>query len=368
MRKRLSAKEQAIHGQFQRYGRNAREWTEKCKRLLPLINECGIWEKKGFSSIHEYAGKLAGMGRSQVNDALRIYRKVEEFPLLGAVVEAKGLGSVRPVLGIINMDSQNFWAEKARIMTKNDLETYVREYRKQETQDNSFLPKSTVRQVERCPRTSNDGTNQVRLPEISVDNVNCGQHIECDERMQPQRLRDNERMRKLRERIEKLKNPNLKLSLLENFVAELEEFDFLGIQIPPPVDSKELEKHLEMCRGGFSLEIKKPEPVASESRYINADITRYIEWRSGCMCEFPGCRHAASEKHHAERWAIHRVHDVDRVWNLCQNHHNLAHYGLIENEEREPESWRLSHGTDRTYRNRWIDSSVQHYRNVLKPI
>lgn len=130
MKKKLSEKERTIHGQFMQYGQNVREWMEKCKRLLPLIDEYKIWEKKGFSSIHEYAGKLAGMGRSQVNDALCIYRKIETFPVLAAVAERKGLNSVKPILGIITNGTQDFWGQKANSMTKNDLETYVREYRK----------------------------------------------------------------------------------------------------------------------------------------------------------------------------------------------------------------------------------------------
>jgi len=123
------ASENSIHTQFVEYGRNAKEWLRKCALLLPEIDRKQIWKKKGFSSIFEYAGKLAGMSKSSVKDALRIMRKVEDKPALRKVIDEKGIQSVKPVIAIATPETAEFWAEKARIMSKNTLETYVHEYR-----------------------------------------------------------------------------------------------------------------------------------------------------------------------------------------------------------------------------------------------
>lgn len=123
-----------LHTRFVEYGRNAKEWLRKCALLLPEIDRQKIWQKKGFSSIFEYAAKLAGMSRSSVKEALRVMKHVEAMPALKKVVEEKGIQSVRPVAAIATPETADFWAEKARMMGKHTLETYVREYRK------GFLP------------------------------------------------------------------------------------------------------------------------------------------------------------------------------------------------------------------------------------
>lgn len=125
----MNTDEKSLHDQFCRYGRNAKEWLRKCALMLPRINEKRIWEKKGFSSIHEYAGKIAGMSHYQVNDALRIVGKLSDKPALMNVARKKGLGAVRPVACIATAETEEMWAEKASTLNKNELEAYVRDYK-----------------------------------------------------------------------------------------------------------------------------------------------------------------------------------------------------------------------------------------------
>lgn len=126
---KLSPAEQTIHQQFSDYGRSAREWMRKCVLLLPEIERRQIWRKKRCSSIYEYAAKLAGMSRSTVEEALRVLKKIEDKPALLELVKDKGLQRVRPVASIATLETESFWAEKARTMSKNALETYVHDYR-----------------------------------------------------------------------------------------------------------------------------------------------------------------------------------------------------------------------------------------------
>lgn len=125
-------KDDKLHEKFVEYGRNVKEWIRRCILLLPEIERRRIWEKKGFGSIYEYAAKLAGMSRYQVDNALWILRKVENKPELKKVIERKGLNSVRPVLTIVDEENEDFWAQKANEMSKNALQMYVREFKKQE--------------------------------------------------------------------------------------------------------------------------------------------------------------------------------------------------------------------------------------------
>ncbi len=118
-----------IHEKFVEYGRNARKWINECKMLLPEIDRCGIWNEKGFGSIYEYAAKLAGLSRGQVDDALRILKKIEDKPALIKVAREKGISAVRPVATIATQKDQKLWAAKARKMSKNTLELFIRESR-----------------------------------------------------------------------------------------------------------------------------------------------------------------------------------------------------------------------------------------------
>jgi hypothetical protein len=116
-----------IHSQFVELGSQAREAVRRCQLLLPLVASERVWEKKKFGSIYEYAAKLAGMSRDNVDSALWTLRKVKDMPALQAVAETKGLGRVRVVATIATPETQEFWAEKARTMSQHTLETYVRE-------------------------------------------------------------------------------------------------------------------------------------------------------------------------------------------------------------------------------------------------
>lgn len=125
----MNQQDQTLHQQFSEYGQNAREWMRKCALLLPEIDRRRVWRKKGFGSIYEYAGKLAGMSRSSVEEALRVLKKIEEFPALKEVVETRGVHRVRPLLSVLTPETQVFWAEKAKSMSKHTLQTYVQNYR-----------------------------------------------------------------------------------------------------------------------------------------------------------------------------------------------------------------------------------------------
>ena len=116
----MNQHDQILHQQFSEYGRNAREWTRKCSLLLPEINRRQIWRKKGCGSIYEYAGKLAGMSRSTVEEALRVLKKAEEFPALKEVVAEKGFQRLRPIISVVTPETELFWAEKAKSINIRD--------------------------------------------------------------------------------------------------------------------------------------------------------------------------------------------------------------------------------------------------------
>ncbi|EKD63853.1 MAG: hypothetical protein ACD_51C00180G0001, partial [uncultured bacterium] len=115
-----------LHEEFVKYGANAKHWLRQCALLLPEIARQEIWRKKGFGSIYEYAAKLAGMSKSQVDTALWVVRAVEDKPELKKVVEEKGINCVKPIVAIATKETASFWAEKATEMSQHDLEIYAK--------------------------------------------------------------------------------------------------------------------------------------------------------------------------------------------------------------------------------------------------
>lgn len=150
-----------LHQQFQHYGRNAKEWIRKCALLLPEIHRRKIWEKKGFGSVFEYAGKLAGMSKSAVEEALWVVGKVEDKPELLRVIEEKGVSVVRPVASVATVATAGFWAEKAKEMSRSALQAYVHEI-KRGRQSSVDLPTGRQEIIMQLPRELADRLEKLR--------------------------------------------------------------------------------------------------------------------------------------------------------------------------------------------------------------
>jgi len=284
----LSNDEKTLHKRFIRYGLNAKEWMRKRVLVLPEIAKRRIWEKKGFSSIYEYAAKLAGMSRNKVDEALWILRKIEDKPDLKKVVELKGIQSIKPVIAIANEENAKFWAEKAREMSRDTLRIYVKEFR------NNFRA---------GPKTNPGLFDQQAI--LNKETIT----MELD--------------KNLAEKLKKLKGSGDWNDLL-NQLIELRE--------------KEIES-------------QKPKGVKTDSRHIPNAIKAHVLAKTNGSCAFPGCVKAAEIFHHTKRFALHKAHEPDFIVGLCKEHERLAHLGLLENEEMAPDNWKIREKPDLDYEN-----------------
>lgn len=349
--KKLTEKERTIHAQFQQYGRNAREWLRKCQQMLPLIDEYKIWDKRGYSSIYEYAYKLAGMNQDQVRESLRIMRHISNRPALQRVVDAKGLNAVRPVLTLVaHGDSEEFWAEKAMEMSQQTLVTYVREWRKQHDQKEA----STGFQVES------------RIDTTFADSVSAGL-TSADATFERVEL---ELPVRIARKLEKFRNNEKFLKILVEAIENFEESDVVGEERDGAADAKMVGRTTEVegvsdvkTVGSVTEEVaSKPDSVRTDSRYIPAAIRRHVEVRARGRCEFSGCGRPYEIFHHTQRWDLEHVHDPDRIVALCKNHERIAHCGLIENEDDLPHEWGVRAHADFSDRRFYVDSLVATHR------
>ncbi|MBI4994449.1 hypothetical protein HZC21_02285, partial [Candidatus Peregrinibacteria bacterium] len=81
---------------------------------------------------------------------------------------------------------------------------------------------------------------------------------------------------------------------------------------------------------------------------------------------WPECVKLPKIFHHTLRFSLNPSHDPNYLVPLCKNHEQLAHHGLIENEELSPENWRLKTETDKSVLKYQIDRRViSHYAPQL---
>lgn len=298
----ISIKINDLHAKFSEYGMNVKQWLRKCAVMLPDIERYEVWKFKGFSSIYEYAAKLSGMNKSQVQIALRVMKNIEDKPALIKIAEEKGINAVKPVAVISTQETANFWAAKAKEMTKNELELFVREIRN----ENKEKPSKRKIIMELDENVAN------KLSKLSGGDMN-----------------------------------KLMKEMIRCYEKEMEAGNINGAE---EMRSAKIEFEPEL-RGE-----PKPEIKENASHYVPSKIKKYINNRSKGRCEFPNCWKKAEVLHHTERFMSVKRHDPDRIVALCKEHHLLAHKGLIYNENNvDISQWKIMKKADLTDLNRYVD-------------
>jgi len=333
--KKIEKIDQELHEKFSECGKNAREWMRKCVMMLPEIERRLVWEKKGFSSIYEYAAKLAGMSRETVDDGLRILKKAEGKPNLMAVIEKRGINAVRPVMGIATTETEKFWADKAKSMSKNTLEMYVREFRKE------FGDGDENRKL---------GKRRTSTPEEKGELLAEGEQESAVEKF-PKKVIVMELGGMVLEKLEKLKGQKSWDELMEQLLKEREE----NLEARKPVAVR-----AKMVRS--AEENKDGSEGRRYSRHIPMAVRRHVLAKTNGQCAFPRCVKKAKILHHTERFAVKKWHDVEKIRPMCVAHERIAHLSLIENEESESERWKVRKEVESNSLGFVVDTEVAEYR------
>lgn len=340
--------DKSIHEKFIEYGRNAKEWMRKCVFLLPEIEKRKIWQKKGFSSLFEYAAKLAGMSRHTVEDSLRILRKIKDKPAIAQVAMKKGINCIRPVLTIVTKENEKYWAEKARSMSKNTLSVFVKGLRGVK-KFNDLHQQAIFNESGRTGPAKNihPGLEDLSAQEASRSGsklTSVEKASRSDFKLAPAQRTTvfMELNPETAEKLEKLKGNGAWEDLMSEFIKMREA----------------------------RIEAEKPVAVKTKSRHIPNPIKRHVLAKTKGLCAFPGCKKTAEILHHTKRFSLNKKHDPDFIVGLCKSHERLAHLGLIENEDGPPEKWKIREKPDEEYLNSdkfMIDEMVNRFRIRMHP-
>lgn len=324
------------------YGLNAKIWLRKFAGLVPEVYRRGIYKRKGFISIYEFAKKLAGMSERTVDKIINLSRKFEDKPSLREKLENGSVGwsKLEKVASVATKETEKAWAEKVDVLGTRSLEIYVQEFKRNSASViNELFPEHVF---EVSAHVSHAEHNLSFREEWKTFSFLISPQIE-------------QKLRSLKQRFEK---KNKQALAWNEAMAEI-------IKI---VDGKEssknqkAEKVIRLCPDCVKKRADIAEGEKIVTRYIPSEVRLIIQMRSRGQCEFQNCPQPGAIYHHTRRFALRKNHDPEFIRFLCKAHEGILQAGFIENEESAPYSWKIRENPEWWDLKNLIDQRVAEFR------
>jgi hypothetical protein len=299
---KLSDKE--LYATCKKYGYLTLEARRKFAGTLPEVNRRKLHRKYNYASIYEFAAKLAGMSHASVDRILKLSEKIADKPALKRQLEKgeQGWAKIEKVAYISTSETDKKWAEKVNTLSAKALDAYVKEVRK--TPDVDELENKIKFTQGNEEETQNTTQNWSKVT------INMSPEVEQKLRL----FKQENKCLTLNETLKAL------LATIENEKINQADKRNIKIQVCPDCAEKKARK-------------------ITKSRYIPADVRRVVQAKYKGICVFPNCNKPATSLHHCNRFTLKPNHE--KIVPLCDAHENLVHAGLVENENKSPEKWRL---------------------------
>ncbi|NIA01850.1 MAG: hypothetical protein GWP15_00540 [Nitrospirae bacterium] len=347
-----------LYQKCKEYGGNARLWMRKFEGLLPEVCRRRLHRHRGFTSIHEFAAKLAGMSHPKVDQILQLSAKLEDKPKLREAFESGEVGysKVVRVAYVAKPETDGFWAEKVQTESQFVLNLSVsKEREKNKTVfKHSFQSDLSVESGFRRGR-------QVELPAGNTVEIMLGDEVA--EASIPARdeggilepawgnlnfhvdPKVERKFRALKQKLEKQSGETMShgevlgelIKMIEKAktVAQAEEAE---ASVAPPTSQPEqaevvvvsaqraqTEKQVTIKVCPDCAEKKAREAKESKSRTVPIVVKRLVLARQNNQCARADCTHPPSDLHHINGYALTKSHSPEGLEYLCENHHKLAH-------------------------------------------
>lgn len=289
------------------YGKNALLWRRKFIGLLPEINRRQLYERKGFSSIFEFAARLAGVSREQVKLALNLENRFSDKQILKeALVSGEvSINKLAKIASIATTENQEYLVEQAKLLPCRALETLVRD-------EKLLMANAMMTQ----PPIGDGGMILFQNGSFEPKNEQKSLHVNSN----PQYCSDLVKSEKM-DTVN-----NLELQLSDTVTERLEELQRRGIDVNQLLMEflDKREEEIEQEKEEIANELGPPNRQ-HKSRYIKVKIRKVIRREHGTKCSVPTCDKPAIELHHTLRFALHQSHDPRYIAPLCHDHHLIAH-------------------------------------------
>jgi len=301
-----------------RYGLQTLDARRKFAGTLPEVFKRRLYRRRGYTSIYEFAAKLAGMNQNSVDQILQLSNRLNDKPLLKEQLESGAVGwsKLRVVSSLATPKTDSKWAEKTKKLTKKALEICVQNHNAttftESQNDHESFPGEGFQ-----PGKSSEPF-QTRSKRKTI-------HFKVSPQLE-------KKFRLFKHELEKERKETL--SFAETLEALLNREDTKTNKNKPKNKANANEKR----------RVEKTRKITGKtvpSRYIPVHIRQIIKKKYEGSCAFPGCYKAATKLHHTQRFALEKNHDPNKIVPLCDAHEQLVHSGMIENEESPPKTWRV---------------------------
>jgi hypothetical protein len=305
-----------------KYGEQALEARRKFLGLLPEVNKRRLYEKKGFTSIFEFAAKLAGVSQEQVRRVLNLEKKFEDTPILKSMLEngEVSLNKLVKIASIATSENQENLAEQVKVLPCRALETLVRDERNgiQMAVGISYMVEGGAAGYQNKNRFQEPlfKLESRRTPLRSVRAVHVNTRVQSNITGVNGRGLQNNPQTQVNNRMELISE------FTDETISKLLELKRKGLEI-----NKIINEMLEKRELGISQQKEEIAAKAkpTESRYISAKIKTLIRKEHGNKCSAPNCPHPAKITHHTNRFSLTHIHDPRFLAPLCREHHLIAH-------------------------------------------
>lgn len=253
-------------------------WRQKFIGLLPEVNRRCLYEKKGFSSIFEFAAKLCGLSAEQVRLTLNLEKRFEDKPLLKKLLEngEASINKLTRIASIATAENERDLAQKIKVLPKSALETWIRDAK--EALNHGHNIQSSL------------NTNGLFKP-IFDDKSLPGQ-------------------------------TSSPFQIADDVQQEFNELHAKGIDVNTFLRQmlKKRRAEIEQTKQDIAENIE-----STASRYIPVQIKQILKEEHGEKCSIETCKKPAKEIHHTQRFSLSQNHDPRFLAPLCADHHIIAH-------------------------------------------
>jgi len=277
--------DQLLYENFLNFGRQALAARNKCIGLLPEIHRRNIHQQNGFKSIYEFAAKLAGLRRRQVNLALNLDRRLVDKPALHQAFTAGQISLYKmiKIISIASTENQNELLDLSKKLSTRALETLVRDEKTTKAENHNHAHVSTQEDI------FSTSSQIITDSKIGHQKTSQSQELELDLEVK----------------------------------SELLQLQKKGLDI-----NRLLKEFLQTRKQKIAEEkamIAEKQQSAKPSRYIPVTIRQLLSAEHGTQCSIHTCQKPSQNLHHTQRFALANSHDPHYIAPLCREHHQIAH-------------------------------------------
>lgn len=280
-----------------KYGSITLKYRNKFIGLLPEVFKRRVFEKKGFSSIFEFAAKLAGLSQEQVRRVLNLEERFVKMPVLREML----------VSGEVSVSKLAKVASLATPENQEELALHVR-----------LLPRSALETLARDEKLRRSGTPAAEYQNCLIEAKNEAKSV-------PGNTHPQQNLENTTGGDGKMGNSFLEignLGLSQEILQKLSELKRRGIDINSLLleflEKRELEIEQEKEELSQNCE-------STDSRYIPAAVRNLLKKEYGEKCSIETCEKPSQEIHHTQRFSLSQNHNPKFLALLCKEHHDIAH-------------------------------------------